>query len=357
VPAAATPVRVQIIELQYLRALAVLLVILGHTHQSEGRFFGDQLLGSFAYFGFSGVDVFFVISGFIIHHLYGGLSGLRPRFFLARLNRIFPLYWVYTAIAVAGYLLVFGDGSATALRDKDWLASITLFPAGSPPILPVAWTLTHELYFYLVYAVFLALPARVRPWAVLVWAGLTLGGFLGLAAGRAPWIELAVSPFNLLFLAGALIAQFAERLMRRKFAALALAVAGIALGLAWTAVHGLEGLRDPAIRVLVFAPFAIGTVWAVLAWRPRLPTLAARIGDWSYAAYLGHALALDILARILVPYLAGTVFASPVFYTAALLASLVLAWLSHRLIELPLLKLGKSAIRALLPDRSAPGPA
>ena len=95
----------------------------------------------------------------------------------------------------------------------------------------------------------------------------------------------------------------------------------------------------------------------MLAWRPRLPTLAARIGDWSYAAYLGHALALDILARILVPYLAGTVFASPVFYTAALLASLVLAWLSHRLIELPLLKLGKSAIRALLPDRSAPGPA
>lgn len=346
----------QIVELQYLRALAVVLVVIGHTHQTEGRLLGDQLLGGFAYFGFSGVDVFFVISGFIIHHLYGRVSGLRPRFFFARLNRIFPLYWVYTAIAVAGYLSIFGDGPGTAVHDKNWLASITLFPVGYPPILPVGWTLTHELYFYLVYALFLAVPARWRSWAVLAWAGLTLGGLFGLAEGRAPWIGLVISPFNLLFLAGALIARFADRLLAWKFAALALASAGAALGLAWTAAYGLEGLDDPATRVPVFAPFAIGTVWAVLAWRPRLPALAARIGDWSYACYLGHILVLDILARILAPYLSGTIFASPVYYTLGMLGSLVLAWFGHRFIERPLLQLGKAAIGALPPDRARPRP-
>ena len=341
------PARGQIVELQYLRALAVILVVIGHTHQTEGRIFGDQLLGDFAYFGFGGVDVFFVVSGFIIHHLYGSMSGLRPSFFLARLNRILPLYWIYTAIAVVGYLLVFGDGPGTALREKDWLASITLFPVGYPPILPVGWTLTHELYFYLVYAVFLALPARLRPWAALAWCGLTLGGVFGLAEGRAPWIGLVTSPFNLLFLAGALIAQFADRLLRWKVAALALAEAGAVLGLAWASAYGLEGLTDPAVRVPVFAPFAIGTVWAVLAWRPRLPELAARIGDWSYACYLGHILVLDTLARILAPTLGGSGLASPVYYSLAMLATLLLAWLTHRLIERPLLQIGKKAIAAL----------
>ena len=350
--AVAKPARDQIVELQYLRALAVMLVVVGHTHQTEGRFFADPLLGGFAYFGFSGVDVFFVISGFIIHHIYGKSAGFSPRFFLARLNRVLPLYWVYTAIAVAGYLLVFGDGPDTALRQKDWLATLTLFPVGYPPILPVAWTLTHELYFYLVYAIYLALPLAMRPWAVLVWSGLTLARLFGFAEGASPLVGLIVSPFNLLFLAGALIAQFSDRLMAMRGLAMGLAAAGAALGLAWTTAYGIEGLPDPAIRVPVFAPFAIGTVWAVLAWRPRLPALAARIGDWSYACYLGHILVLDLLARILAPYLSGTVFASPVYYTLAITATLVLAWLSHRLIERPLLKLGKTAIAALVPKSS-----
>lgn len=341
----------QIVELQHLRALAVLLVVFAHIHQTEGRLLGEQLLGGFAYFGFSGVDVFFVISGFIIHHIYGKTSGFRPRFFLARLNRVLPLYWVFTAIAVVGYLFVFGSGPETALGRKDWLASITLFPVGYPPILPVGWTLTHELYFYLVYAIYLALPARVRPWAVLVWAGLTLVGLFSLTSGRSPVIGLIVSPFNLLFLAGALIAQFSDRLLVMRGIALAVTAAGAALGLAWTAAHGLDGLSDPAIRVPIFAPFAIGAVWAVLAWKPCLPALAARIGDWSYACYLGHILVLEMLARMLAPILSGTVLASFLYYALAMLVSLVLAWLSHRLIERPLLGLGKRAIDGLGPKR------
>jgi len=350
---AGKPATGQIIELQYLRALAVLLVVLGHTHQTEERLLGgNPMLGDFAYFGFSGVDIFFVISGFIIHHIYGKTSGLRPRFFLERLNRIFPLYWIYTAVAVVGYLLVFGDGSGTALQEKDWLASITLFPVGYPPLLPVGWTLTHELYFYFVYMVFLALPAPWRGRGVLAWFGLTLVGMTGLAGEALPWMIVALSPFNLLFLAGALMAQFADRLLSLKRAALGVALAGLTLGLGWTAMHGLEGLVDPAVRVLVFAPFAVGVVWAVLAWKPQLPALVARIGDWSYACYLGHILVLDILARLLMPVIGGTVIASPVFYTTGLLASLVLAWLSHYLLERPMLRAGKKLI-----GRFAPKPA
>ncbi|WP_417481965.1 acyltransferase family protein [Maricaulis sp.] len=346
------PATGQIVELQYLRALAVILVILGHAHQTEGRLLGDQLLGDFAYFGFSGVDIFFVISGFVIHYVYGAMTGLRPRFFLARLNRIFPLYWVYTAVAALGLLLVFGEGPGTALGEKSVWASITLFPVGYPPLLPVGWTLTHELYFYFVYALFLAVPPRLRIWAVGTWVGLSLGGFFGLAEGRAPWVSLVVSPFNFLFLAGAMIAHFSKFLLSRKGLALGLTVAGAGLGLGWTAAYGLESLGDPAVRVPVFAPFAIGSVWGVLAWQLRLPALVAHIGDWSYACYLGHILVLDALARLLVPFLGGSAFASPVFYAGGMLASLILAWLTHQWLERPMLRAGKTAIAAVMPDRA-----
>ena len=351
---AAQPGRGHIVELQYLRALAVLMVVIGHTHQTEGRLIGDQLLGQFAYFGFSGVDVFFVISGFIIHRIYGTKSGFRPRFYLARLNRIFPLYWIYTAIAVGGLFWFYGAGPDTALGQKDWLATFTLFPVGYPPLLPVGWTLTHELYFYLAYAVYLALPMRIRPWAALGWGGLTVAGLFGFAEGQSPLTSLLISPFNLLFFAGAVMAQYFDRLLVLRGLSLAVSLAGAALGLAWTAVYGLEGLSDPSLRVPVLAPFAIGTVWAVLAWRPRLPTLAARIGDWSYGCYLGHILVLEILARILAPYLSGTVFASPIYYTLGMLATLILAWLSHWLVERPLLHIGRLAITARVPHRPAP---
>ena len=95
--------RAQIIEVQYLRALAVLLVLIGHINQSEMRVLDGDVLGSVGFFGFSGVDVFFVISGFIIHTLYRDHTGLDWRFFLNRLNRIYPMYWLVTLVGIAGF--------------------------------------------------------------------------------------------------------------------------------------------------------------------------------------------------------------------------------------------------------------
>jgi peptidoglycan/LPS O-acetylase OafA/YrhL len=336
-----------IVEIQHLRALAVLLVVLAHIHQSDARFFSAPLLDRTAYFGFAGVDVFFVLSGFIIHHLYRGHAGFDLRYFLNRLNRILPLYWIFTALALAGYFAI-GDSLTRSVGELDLIASLTLIPAHQPPVLMVGWTLTHELYFYAAYGVMLMLPVRYRVWAALAWAVATAAYVAAPIAG-GPWLALIFSPFNLLFLGGALIAEFRSSLAGLRWPALVLATGGAVLGLVWTHINGMDALANGVERVGVFAPFAVGAAWAWLAWSPRLPGLAARIGDWSYAIYLSHLLAIGVLARLLPGFVDGAIWSSPLFYAIALAACLMLGALTHTLVEQPLLKLGKAAIRRLVP--------
>ena len=330
-------------QIQYLRALAVIMVVIAHLHQTNVRFFEDPLIGDFAYFGFGGVDVFFVISGFIIHRLYGELRGLNLRFFLHRLNRIYPLYWVFTAAALLGYFTM-GDRLTLEVGELDLIASLSLHPAGQPPVLMVGWTLTHELYFYLVYGLMLALPLSVRPWAIASWAGLSLFVSITSIDFGSPWIAVAFSPFNLLFLGGALIAQFEKTLHWARWPALALTVLGAGSGLWYLQLTGLEGLTDVAPRVALLSAFAIGCVLAAILWKPVLPARIAETGNWSYSIYLSHILAIGIIGRLWPTIFSENLWTSSGYYFVSFLACLAVGYLAHRLIETPLLQIGKTWI-------------
>ncbi|MDG1416967.1 MAG: acyltransferase [Maricaulis sp.] len=333
-------------QIQYLRGFAVILVVIAHLHQSNARFFDVPLLGDFAYFGFGGVDVFFVISGYIIHRLYGGLQGLNFQFILQRANRIFPLYWVFTAAAVIGYFTI-GDAFTRDAGELDIVGSLSLIPTGQAPILMVGWTLTHELYFYAAYAVWLAVPRKAQPWAAAGWGLLTLLSAVAFPIAASPWLALALSPFNLLFLGGALLAHLDDRFRNQRWVALALAGAGALYGMMSLNGSGLGGLENPAARVVLLAPFAFGFVAAVLAWKPVFPTLLAQIGDWSYAIYLSHILLIGLLARVAPSVLGGSLWSGLVFFLIGLAGCIVLGFASNKLLERPLLRAGKAGIRKL----------
>lgn len=333
----------QIVGIQHLRMVAVLLVVIAHVHQADARFFPGPLMDQTAYFGFAGVDIFFVVSGFIIHHLYRRHAGFDARYFLKRINRIFPLYWIFTALALIGYLAV-GDSLTRSTAELDILASLTLIPTGDLPVLLVGWTLTHELYFYLAFGIALMCPAAWRPWLAAAWAGATLVATYLLPAMGSPWLDLVFSPFNLLFLAGIGLSAGHDRLAALRWPLLAMAVGGAAVGLLWAHGGGLSAIDDSTLRMPVFAPFAIGMTGAWLAWQPQLPSLAARIGDWSYAIYLSHILVIGVLGRTL-----PDAIWSPVFYAVCLAACLILGWLTHIAVERPLLRRGKGLIDRLVP--------
>jgi len=342
--------RAEIVELQYLRAIAVLMVVIGHLHQAGMRFLGTDLLGPVGYLGYAGVDIFFVISGFIIHTLYRTATKPSPGYALKRLNRIFPLYWLFTGLSVLGYLM-FGEALTRDLDDLDWLASLTLLPTGQPPLLLVGWTLTHELYFYLVYGLVLFLPSRWRRAVAALWAVLTVLAMTGLIDTGPAWSALVLSGFNLQFLAGIVLAEFRDQLPRSRWPALIVLTIGTCLALAWTFRHGLDGLADADIRVAAFSVMAVGLVWTILAWQPRWPSLAASIGDWSYAIYLGHLLVIGVLARFLAAIMPEGLIATLVLFATGLTASAALGLLVHRFVETPQLTAGKSLIRRYFGDR------
>lgn len=338
--------RAEIVELQYLRAIAVLMVVVGHLHQAGGRLTGADILGPVGYLGFAGVDVFFVISGFIIHTLYRSASRPTASYALKRLNRIYPLYWIFTGLALLGYLAM-GDNLSRDITRLDWLTTITLWPTSQPPLLLVGWTLIHELYFYLVYGLLLFLPGRWRWFAIAAWLGLTLLALTSWLETSAPWSRLALSPFNLLFIAGLGLAELRPHLAPTRWVALGTLLVGSAIAILWTQANGLEGMANIGHRVFAFLTMAIALVWTLLAWQPRWHRFLADLGDWSYAIYLGHLLAIGFLARAIAHIMGTGLISTVTLYLGGLAASLLLGWLTHRLIETPLLGYGKRLIASL----------
>tara|TARA_R110001583_G_scaffold40193_1_gene128598 strand:- start:4114 stop:5079 length:966 start_codon:yes stop_codon:yes gene_type:complete len=138
--------------IQYLRGFAALLVVYYHStiKASQNGFSDAEVM----YFGQSGVDLFFIISGFIICFVGDKKVFTVKSFIKARIVRIIPLYWFFTLIALFAYLivpsLVNSSGGETKIFD-----SIFLLPTQGKYLVQNGWTLSYEFYFYFIFSFFL----------------------------------------------------------------------------------------------------------------------------------------------------------------------------------------------------------
>lgn len=139
------------------RGVAATAVVLHHAGASANAFAGQgpQILTSIFGLGYLGVDFFFVLSGFIIYYSTYGRAPDPRRFATGRLTRIL-LPYLPIGIALAVAYTVLPELSASD-REWGWWATVSLMPSWQPPALSVAWTLQHELVFYMLFAVFLVL--------------------------------------------------------------------------------------------------------------------------------------------------------------------------------------------------------
>jgi peptidoglycan/LPS O-acetylase OafA/YrhL len=145
--------------IQYLRAIAALLVVYCHAIDCQIQF-GTSTQQKFYYlenFGAIGVDIFFIISGFIISYITATASKQLTikEFLKRRFIRIVPIYYLVTAIL----FIIFLFNSAYHVEYSSVLKSLTILPVFDSgisfwyPILFIGWTLSFEWFFifYIVY--------------------------------------------------------------------------------------------------------------------------------------------------------------------------------------------------------------
>lgn len=171
-----------VVNVQYLRALAAIIVAFSHSAADVARLHGTQV--NFPIPGPFGVEIFFVISGFIICHANldraGQGGGQVLRFLNGRFWRIVPFYWLCTTLYLAIALLGVGALNRDSSSIPHVIASYAFFPWPAPdgrigPVYALGWSLNFEIFFYAFFAAAMFLRPR---WAL---AALTLF-FLGLAA-------------------------------------------------------------------------------------------------------------------------------------------------------------------------------
>ena len=165
--------------------------------------------------GPTGVDVFFVISGFIMASILEARPMSPGRFLAGRLIRIVPAYWAVTLAMVAVSQIaprVFPNMQPTTLHVIGSLLFVQRTdPEGQPfPLLAAGWTLNYEMFFYLLFAACLLLPKPAR-FPALIGILTTLAAAGRVVEFESPVLRCFTSPMLLEFAAGVCLAEAARR--------------------------------------------------------------------------------------------------------------------------------------------------
>jgi peptidoglycan/LPS O-acetylase OafA/YrhL len=295
--------------------------------------------------GISGVDLFFVISGFVMVGITRGWFhqiGTVRKFIYHRVTRIYPVYWFYSLVMLAIFLV---QQKAGGTRIVDITASFMLFPQDQLPLLVVGWSLIHEVYFYLVFSLLLIFPERRLLPLMALWGISSIIAWLILSPVKSPDVHPIANPLTLEFIAGGLIARIhfsATSTAYRGYVFLALAFVWWALGYAICMKLGLPLGQSAWLRVLLFgvpaafAVYALVTIEKYAQW--QLPSWLISIGDASFSIYLSHVLVIAMIGHIwekigiVGSWMNGSVLMVMFFST------LSIGLLSFQFIERPLLK-------------------
>jgi exopolysaccharide production protein ExoZ len=336
--------------IQYLRGLAAFGVLVFHATERGGAAFGT---------GAAGVDVFFVISGFIMWVVTCGRPISPARFLQRRIERIVPLYWGLTLAVAATAIAAPALFPAIRLGAGHVLKSLLFVPHADStgliaPLIVPGWTLNYEMFFYLLFAAALFAPLRLRPLLLsAVLAGLVAMRPLG-DVGNPLWATYT-NALLLEFAAGVWLGKaWSEGALPGRRTGWAM----IVLGLAGFAATALSGVDVDRARVLLWGlPALLLVAGAVSVERagpiPSLPPLRA-LGDASYSVYLVHGLAISAAWRLLEK--AG-VASGPVLFAAAIVAGVAAGLLAYQLAEKPLMKLFKTGLAARRRRRPRPASA
>lgn len=333
--------------LQWLRGLAALAVVYFHA-VVQIKHFGPNI--DIPVTGSTGVDIFFVLSGFIMWVTTCNTRGGIKRFLLKRVRRIAPLYWLLSIVVSLCAIATPHLLNSTRFDPVHLIASLLFIPWPNPakmsgsyeylsPVIIPGWTLNMEMAFYLLFAFCLPFRKRGRVVSICILiTALYVSGVVG--AGSALLTSFYGDSIIFEFLMGILLAAYVVPFLRLS--------ATWAWGLLAIALVVLFSIEQTALDLPRAVKFGIPAFVAIAAAinLERLSAIPNRValvalGDASYSIYLSHLFVLAglrVVAGILnIPLLSWT--AAWMFIAIGMVASAALGLVLHKYVEKPLAKL------------------
>jgi exopolysaccharide production protein ExoZ len=358
------------IGIQILRGIAATLVVLHHSLEESLAVSPHIVPNWLITFGASGVDIFFVISGFIIYSVTYGreLQSREPAtvFLLKRFIRIFPLYWVCLFATLA--LWRSGFFYRNLHVDANILTSSLFLLPSDKLIINVSWTLVFELYFYYLFTITLYFrQARISVVAttVFICMGILGGQFLPQGAVK----HFLTNPIALEFCFGLILAYFIHSPMFRGAWLRYLWLPGFVLMAGVAILIGNKDNNTAGLAVNIrFLAWGLPAVLVTISFiKTRfegsvLNRILVPAGDASYSIYLTHAMMMILFAFLMKhQVLRATSF--PIILPLVMVAiSVAFGLLVHYSVERPILRWlrgqllrGKSQVKKLTGVVSHPG--
>lgn len=324
------------------RGIAALLVVCFHVTGTMGlpKYFGEYPLGGALSFGYAGVDFFFVLSGFIIYYSTckrHGQLGEVVRYLKHRLIRIYPVYW-----GVALFLLPLSFFMGHAVSLSNVVKDLALWPHEGYPFVVVAWTLRHEMLFYLSFMLFF-MSVRLAWGYFFIWGALIVSAQFVQLDQPAALISLYLNDHNLEFLLGIVVAWYIRRDVERVGNGGWLFLIGAAVFLA---AGGFESLVQKSLdpvesRSHYHLLYGVGA-FCMLLGLPRIKIDAAGLyakvglflGRASYSIYLIHFAVISAVIKLL------TKMHVPLWldFTLLVLSGVLVGALLYQFVEQPLLR-------------------
>ena len=301
-----------------MRFFAAAAVVAYHTQLTVSNYFSGKITFPLLEYGAYGVDLFFVISGFIIFYIGSTRETAAWVFMTRRIERIVPMYWGGTA-AIFALSYIPGVARSEAPGILHLFQSLFFLSwVGGPaayPVLNVGWTLEYEMLFYVIAATAMALTRK--PWAVAAAVILAL-----VVTGRGTPFFLQ-NPIIIEFVFGMTIATFLYQ--RRLFPWVLI---GTLVVLATLPIGGSSwriwafGLPFTAV-VSVAIMLDLGTVYG--------GRILPELGNASYSIYLVHVIAISFACKIVAKFFPGTPAALMIPLTW--LVAIMSGYAVYRLIE------------------------
>jgi len=318
---------------QISRAIAILFVLLGHVNILFYTDFKYNWFHMGEWERTGGVDFFFIVTGFMIYYLYhrqAGVPGKTSEFLLKRVIRIYPLYWMFTLLAIAASLIFPSIDGAYS-----WeliIKSMLILPTN--PILASTWSLSHVMFFYILFTAFIFKPKIFKP-IILFWIVATILIELRIIPYSEHSFFISFSSLEIIF--GCLVAHLTLS-YTFKYSTWMILIGMLGYLAVWiNNIYSLIDIEDPVFFCLFSMLMMLGISEKDKKER-KVPKVLSFLGDASYSIYIAHGPFLQLFILIFMKL--GIINLIGYFFTmvTVIILAVISSCLVYTFIEKPMSK-------------------